>query len=99
MGHHRRGYRAFEHDRTRGVARELLGRMPRWLKISLALAVVLVLILVVLIVVLVVLLLVKLLSGDSLPAMLQGVLDWAKDNLLPWLDIWKKLQSLTGGGG
>lgn len=95
MGHGHRSYRrAFERDHPLSMARQLLGRMPRWLKISLAIAAVLMLVLVLLVVLLFVQLLISLLGGGALPDVLQGLLQWAKDNLQPLLDMWRKLQGL-----
>ena len=74
-----------------------MGRMPRWLKIGLVLAVVFILIIILLIILLVVLLLIRALSGGSLPIVLQGLNDWVRSNLQPLLNGLKSIQGLFGG--
>ena len=79
------------------MGKQLLSRVPRWLKISLALMIAFVVIMVLLIALLIVLLLIKLLAGGSLPQVLQSVLDWIQSNLQPLLKVWNDLQGLVGG--
>lgn len=74
-----------------------LARIPRGVKVALALVAVVVLIVVVLISVLIVVLLVTLIGGGSLPGIVQGITDFAQTNLKPVLDLWNSLQGLTGG--
>lgn len=90
-------YRDNDHKRSPGVGRQLLGRMPRWLKISLALVIAFVVIMVLLAILLVVLLLIKLLAGGSLPQILQSLLNWVQSSLQPLLKVWNDLQGLVGG--
>lgn len=98
MGHHGRkyGYEYGGHRRGAGLALEALRRMPRSLKIALALIVLFLALLAVVVVVLVALALVKLLAGGALPGYLQGAMDFLQRNLQPLLDLWKNLQSVTG---
>lgn len=74
-----------------------LARIPRGVKVALALVALSVLIVVVLISVLIVVLLVTLIGGGSLPGIVQGINDFAQTNLKPVLDLWNSLQGLTGG--
>lgn len=95
MRHRHRSYRAFGRGHAASMALQLLGRMPRWLKISLAIAAVLMLVLVLLVVLLFVQLLISLLGGGTLPGVVQRLLEWAQDNLQPLLDLWRALQGLN----
>lgn len=96
MGHHGRqyGFGQSEHGRAAGLA--VLGRMPRGLKIVLALVALFILLVGLAVAALVVLLLVKVVAGGTLPGYFQEALDFAQRNLQPLLSFWKTLQGLTG---
>lgn len=90
-------YRNDTDRRSPGIGKRLLGRVPRWLKISLALVIIFIVIMVLLVILFVVLLFIKLLAGGSLPQVLEGLLDWIQSNLQPLLKVWNDLQGLVGG--
>lgn len=96
MGHHGGRYGFGGHGHAAGWNPEALRRMPRGLKIFLALAAVLILLVGLALAVLLVLVLVKLVAGGALPGYLQSALDFAQRNLQPLLNLWKSVQSVTG---
>lgn len=97
MGHHRRNYGYGQGDgHGSGFGREALGRMPRSLKIVLALVALVVVLVGVALAVLVVLLLVKFAGGGALPSAFQNAWDFLQRNLPPLLEFWKMVQGATG---
>lgn len=96
MGHHGRRHGFGDSGHGRGFDPEVLRRIPRGLKIALVLIALFILLAGTVMVVLVVLMLAKLLAGGTLPGYIQDALDFIQRNLQPLLDLWKRLQSLTG---
>lgn len=96
MGHHGRRYGFGDGGHGTGFDPEALRRLPRGLKIALILIALLILLAGAVIVVFVVLVLATLLAGGTLPGYIQDALDFLQRNLQPLLDLWKRLQSLTG---
>lgn len=76
---------------------QVLGRIPRSLKIFAALVILVILFVVISVIGLVILLLVKVIGGGTLPGVLQGLLDFFQQNVQPLLDIVKQFQNVTGG--
>lgn len=93
MGHHRFGSGGhYSGSSPYG----LLAGMPRGIKIFLILLALFLVLVVVAVGIIVILLVLKLLSGGTLPALLQNALDFARQNLQPLLDLWKTVQGLSG---
>ncbi len=93
---HGRRYGFGDSGHGRGLDPEVLRRIPRGLKIALVLIALFILLAGAVILVLVVLVLAKLLAGGTLPGNIQDALDFIQRNLQPLLELWKRLQSLTG---
>jgi hypothetical protein len=98
MGHHggRYGPGGYGYSHGPGPILETLRRMPRSLKIFLALVILFLLLAGLALVALVVLLFSKLVAGGTLPGYLQDALDLALRYLQPLLDLWKSALSLAG---
>lgn len=96
MGHHGSGRGFGDARRGTHLSNQVLGPIPRGLKLGLVVVALFIGLLVLAIGVLVVLLLVKLVAGGSLPSYMENAVEFLQRNLQPLLNLWKSVQSLAG---